>query len=137
MYDGILGMDWKDTHIKSISRKHQKLLFWDSTRNATSILGENGKPHIQLVTLTNLAKGMRKKQLVYDIPLSPISWSQVQSRTKWLNAYYYIFSEELTQFSPKCKVDYDIELIPSAQLISKKIYKILALKSIELKDYLT
>ena len=92
---------------------------------------------LQLVTLTNLAKGMRKKQLVYDIPLSPISWSQVQSRTKWLNACYYIFSEELTQFSPKCKVDYAIELIPSAQLISKKMYKILALKSIELKDYLT
>ena len=56
---------------------------------------------------------------------------------EWLSKYAYVFLEELMDLPPVREVDHAIELVPGAQPIAKRLYKMYVPESIELKEQLT
>ena len=93
-------MDWLSTHDVTISCRNQNLTFKDSYDNLVTVYGKNGKPKLQLVSLTKLAKGLRKKQMVYAVTLNPTKTDSNSTGPEWLEEYTDIFPQELMQFSP-------------------------------------
>ena len=119
VYDGILGMDWLISNHAIISCKEQNLSFRDVNGNTVLAHGKNGKPQLHLVTLTKLAKGLQKRQMVYAVTLNPTNKEPKQPGPQWLDEYADIFPEELTQLPPQREVDHAIELILGSQPIAK------------------
>ena len=85
---------------------------------------------------TKLFKHSQKNQRIYAVKLNPIDKPSSKNKPKWLSTYADIFPEELSQLPPKQELDHTIDLIPGAQSVAKRPYKISVPKAIELKDQL-
>ena len=92
-----------------------------------------GDPKLQIVTTTKLLKAYCKKQMVYAVKLNPLESLKPSNEPTWLTEYADVFLEELTQLPPPRDVDHAIDLIPRAQPISKRPYKMSLPEGIELK----
>ena len=84
-----------------------------------------------------MLKACHKKQLVFAVKLNPIDKPKSPSEPEWLSKFESIFPEELIELPPPKEVDHEIQLIPRAQPIAKRPYKISLLEVIELKEQLT
>ena len=74
--------------------------------------------------------------MVYAVKLNPVDKPSAKNKPDWLSNYEDIFPEELTQLPPKREVDHAIDLIPGAQPIARRPYKMSVPKAIELKEQL-
>ena len=137
VYDGILGMDWLKENKATLKCRDGILTFLDSQGQKAKVVGTHGKPELQLVTATKLLKGLRKRQMIYAVKLNPVDKEPRAQDPEWLSEYDDVFSEELTSLPPEREVDHAIELVPGAQPVAKRPYKMSVPKSIELKEQLT
>ena len=137
IYDGILGMDWLIKNEAALECKSGKLRFKDRDNREVTISGNRAKPELQLVTATKLLKGFRKKQMIYAVKLNPVDKAKTTNEPEWLSEFEDIFSEELSELPPPRDVDHAIELIPGAQPVAKRPYKMSLPEAIELKEQLT
>ena len=62
IYDGILGMDWLAKNDATLRCKDQKLIFTNNLGETVSINEKHGSPELQIVSLSKLIKGLRRKQ---------------------------------------------------------------------------
>ena len=75
--------------------------------------------------------------MVYAVKLNPIDKPSAGNEPEWLSNYEDIFPKELTQLPPKREVDHAIDLIPGAQPVARRPYKMSVPEAIELKEQLT
>ena len=75
--------------------------------------------------------------MIYAVKLNPIGKEPRAQDPEWLSEYDDVFLEELTNLPPEREVDHAIELVPGAQPVAKRPYKMSILESIELKEQLT
>ena len=75
--------------------------------------------------------------MVYAFKLNPLDKPPPSSEPDWLVEYADVFLEELTQLPLPRDVDHAIDLIPRAQLVAKRPYKMSLPKAIKLKEQLT
>ena len=136
-YDGILGMDWLSKNNALLHCKDALLTFQDSRGEKATISGTRGKPKLHLVTATKLLKGYRKKQMVYAVKLNPIEKSSEHPLPESLSDFEDIFPEELTELPPPRDIDHAIELLPGAQPVARRPYKMSVPEAAELKEQLT
>ena len=113
------------------------LTFLDSQGQKAKAMGTHGESKLQLVTATNLLKGLHKNQMIYALKLNLTSKNQDTQDPEWLSEYADVFLEELIELSPVREVDHAIELGPGAQHVAKRSYKMSVPESIELKEQLT
>ena len=137
VFDGILGMDWLAKHNATIECKAKLLRFITQLGEEVTIPGIGGDPKLQLVTTTKLLKAYCKKKMVYAIKLNPLESPKPSNEPTWLAEYVDVFLEELTQLPLPSDVDHAIDLIPQAQPIAKRPYKMSLPEAIELKQQLT
>lgn len=137
IYDGILGMDWLTLNDATVECKSRKLTFTSLLGGRVVTLGTRGDPKLHLVTATKLLKGHHKKQMIYAVKLNPIDKPPSSNEPEWLSEYADVFPEELTQLPPYREVDHAIELVPGAQPVAKRPYKMSLPEAIELKEQLT
>ena len=126
-------MDWLEEHSAIIKCKAKVLKFVTLLGEEVTITGIGGDPKLQLVIATKLLKAYRKKQMVYAVKHNPLENPKPWNEPTWLAEYADVFPEELTQLPPPRDVDHAIDLIPGAQLIAKRPYKMSLPKAIELK----
>ena len=136
-YDGILGMDWLSKNNALLHCKDALLTFQDSHGEKATISGTRGKPKLHLVTATKLLKGYRKKQMVYAVKLNPIEKSSEHPLPESLSDFEDVFPEELTELPPPRDIDHAIELLPGAQPVARRPYKMSVPEAAELKEQLT
>ena len=137
IFYGILGMDWLAKHNATIECKAKLLKFVTLLGEEVTITGIGGDPKLQLVTTTKLFKTYRKKQMVYAVKLNPLENPKPSNEPTWLAEYADVFPKEITQLPLPRDVDHAIDLIPGAQPIAKRPYKMSLPKAIELKQQIT
>ena len=137
IYDGILGMDWLAKNDATLRCKDQKLTFTSKLGETVSINGKHGFPKLQLVSLSKLIKGLRKRQMVYAVKINPTNSEEKSPGPVWLKDYEDIFHEEISKLPPYREVDHAMKLFPGAQPVAKRPYKMSVPKAIELKEQLT
>ena len=133
----ILGMDWLQENKATLKCQDGVLIFLDSQGQKAKVMGTHGESKLQLVTATKLLKGLRKNQMIYAVKLNPTGKNQDTQEPDWLSEYADVFPEELTDLPPVREVDHAIELVPGAQPVAKRPYKMSVPESIELKEQLT
>ena len=129
-------MDWLIKNTASIECKAGKLKFINSQGKQVVVIGTRGDPKLHLVSATKLLKAYRKKQMIYAVKLNPIDKPKSIDEPKWYSEFDDVFPEELTQLPPYREVDHAIELIPGAQPVARRPYKMSLPKAIELKEQL-
>lgn len=96
-----------------------------------------GESKLKPITTTKLLKGLHKNQMIYAVKLNPTGKNQDTNDPEWLSKYANVFLEELTDLTLVQLVDHAIELVPGAQPVAKRSYKMSVPESIELKEQLT
>ena len=137
IYDGILGMDWLIKNEDALECKSGQLRFKDRDKRDVTISGNRANPELKLVTATKLLKFFRKKQMIYAVKLNLVDKAKTTNELEWLSEFEDIFSEELSELPPPRDVDHASELIPGAQPVAKRPYKMSFPEAIELKEQLT
>ena len=130
-------MDWLIKNEVVLECKSGKLRFKDRGNREVTISGNRAKPELQLVTATKILKGFRKKQMIYAVKLNHVDKAKTTNEPEWLSEFEDIFSGELSELPPPRDVDHAIELIPGAQPVAKRPYKMSLPEAIELKEQLT
>lgn len=127
-------MDWLIQSKADIHCRRQGLItFLDRDGVKVQSHGKSGSPQLKLVKASSLLKGLKKCQAIYVVKLNPIDAKE----TDWLSEYSDVFQEESTEMPPKREVDHERELLPGAQPIAKRAYKMPVLpEAIELKEQL-
>ena len=75
--------------------------------------------------------------MIYAVKLNPVDKAKSTNELEWLSEFKDVFPEELTELPPPRDVDHAIELVPGAQPIAKRPYKMSLPEAIELKEQLT
>ncbi|MCO5560556.1 hypothetical protein L7F22_014171 [Adiantum nelumboides] len=126
-------MDWLRENDAHLHCKNALLSFVDSTLSQIIVSRKRGKPRLGLVNLTKITRAYKRNEAVYTVRLNPTNKNTKGEEPQWL----LVFPKELTELPPKCKVDHAIELIPRAQLVARRPYKMSLPESTELKEQLT
>ena len=130
-------MDWLKQNDAQIHCKHALLSFSNGQNGRVTVLGKRGQPKLQLVTFSKLLKAYRKRQMIYAVKLNPLDKDLPSTGPKWLEDFQDVFPEELTELPPPRELDHSIELIPGAQPVARRPYKMSLPESAELKEQLT
>ncbi|XP_021980333.1 uncharacterized protein LOC110876469 [Helianthus annuus] len=112
-FDVILGMDWLSHHSVSIDCQNRRVLFGD--RQCPALIFHGTRPRKSLKIISAL-KAQKFLYHVCDFP--------------------DVFPKELPGLPPDREVEFTIDLIPGAELISKALYRMAPLELKELKEQL-
>ncbi|MCO5560562.1 hypothetical protein L7F22_014177 [Adiantum nelumboides] len=137
IYDGILEMDWLSKNDAHLHCKNALLSFIYSTSSQVIVSGKRGKPQLRLENLTTIIRAYKKNEVVYTVRLNPTDKNTEGGEPQWLSKFEDLFLEELTELTPKWEVDHAIELIPGAQPVAQRPYKMSLPESTKLKEELT
>ena len=134
VYDGILGMDWLTTNRASIHYAQGTFSFIDNQGQESLVQGHNGRPKARLCKAKRQLKGYRAGDQIFVIKLNKIEEPEESTKPMWLQEFFDVFPEDLTELPPKREIDHDIEVIPGSEPISKRPYMMSLPEAIELKE---
>ena len=126
-------MDWLKEQDATVRCGKATLSFLNNDGQEVSILGVRGTPKLQLVCYSKMLKAYKRKQAIYAVKLNPVDKQPENPEPNWISKYDDVFPEELTELPPKREVDHAIELLPGAQPVARRPYKMSLPEATELK----
>ncbi|XP_052734048.1 uncharacterized protein LOC128196608 [Vigna angularis] len=119
--DVILGMDWLSTNHILIDSNKKELIFPDPEEaellSLQQVLKETKEGSLCFIILTHVE--IEKNEQNLDISI--------------VNEFSDVFPEEIPRFPPQREVEFSIDLIPKAGLVSISPYRMAPVELVELK----
>lgn len=135
-YDVLIGMDWLEKRWSIINCKRKTISYRDELGNEQEIQGILKPVQIRPITASQLAKCIRKKCQVYVIQ---VGYANSKDKVDTLGSipvvqeFADVFPEEIPGLPPKRDLDFTIELVPGAALVSRAPYRMSVPELTELK----
>jgi hypothetical protein len=123
-YDVILGMDWLSRHYAQVVCRQKVVHFCRPGEDVLEFRGEKVKEESYLISGARDQKLLCKSCIdclayLLNKPSEPRKIEEVLV----VNEYLDVFSTELTQVSPDREVEFSIDLVPTAEVVSRTPYR--------------
>lgn len=122
----LLGMDWLEKHWTLIDCKEKVVYYRDQNGNRQEIQGIRKPIHLRPITASQLGKCVRKGCRLYAIQVGLTESKDkaaLQENIPVVQEFKDVFPEEILGLPPKRDVDFTIELLPGASLVSRTPYR--------------
>eukprot|EP00253_Pinus_taeda_P002643 PITA_02643 len=135
-YDILIGMDWLEKHWSLVDCKTKIIYFRDHHGTRKEMQGIKRPVQIRPITANQLVKCIRKGCQVYAIQ---VGYADSKDKTTILNNFPVIqdltdvFPKEIPGLPPRRNIDFTIELVPGAALVSRAPYRMSVPDLTELK----
>ncbi|XP_019190722.1 PREDICTED: uncharacterized protein LOC109185196 [Ipomoea nil] len=133
----ILGMDWLGKFQAQILCGEQKVVLRGPNGKRVSYHGSHKNPEVKLVNMMKMRKYMTKGHEAFLCSIEDLSTKTVGPRTiPVVNEFTDVFLDEIPGAPPPWEVEFTIDLMPGAALISKPPYRLAPKEMKELKTEL-
>eukprot|EP00253_Pinus_taeda_P019019 PITA_19019 len=135
-YDILIGMDWLEKHWSLVDCKTKIIYYRDQQGNSKEMQGIRRPVQVRPITANQLVKCVRKGCQVYAIQ---VGYADSKDKTSSLNnipviqEFEDVFLEEIPGLPPRRDIDFTIELVPGAALVSRAPYRMSVPELTELK----
>ena len=134
-FDFILGMDWLSRYGATIDCRRKMVTFQPEGEEPFVFVGSGHGPRLPLITALKARELMH--QGCVGFLASVIDTTQVVSvkpkETRVVCEFLDVFSEELPGLPPRCEIEFEIELVPGTEPVSKELYRMALAELKELK----
>ncbi|XP_074337001.1 uncharacterized protein LOC141674179 [Apium graveolens] len=136
-FDIILGMDWLSEHRATIDCQGKRVIFGDADKPEFVYQGSQPKGDVKLISALKASKLLSKGCDGYLAFVKDTSKDEPRIEDyPVMREYEDVFPDELPGLPPHREVEFTIELVPSAEPISKAPYRMAPLELQELKEQL-
>eukprot|EP00253_Pinus_taeda_P027125 PITA_27125 len=135
-YDILIGMDWLEKHWSLVDCKSEIIYYRDQQGNNKEMQGIKRPVQVRPITANQLVKCVWKGCQVYAIQ---VGYANSKDKSAALNnipviqEFTDVFPEEIPGLPPRRNIDFTIELVPGAALVSRAPYRMSVPELIELK----
>ncbi|KAL9250173.1 Retrovirus-related Pol polyprotein from transposon 17.6-like protein [Drosera capensis] len=136
-FEIVLGMNWLERH-KAVMNCEKKTIKLQSPKGGRLFFhGEGSRPDLQIISAMRASRFLKKGCQGYLCSLeSPVSQELSTDDIPVVRDYPDVFPDELPRLPPTRELDFNIELVPGAALISKAPYRMAPAELKELKTQL-
>ena len=132
--DIVLGMDWLSKHGAIINCQREKVTLEGSKEKRVTIWGTNNNKECPFISALSAGKLLRQGCTVFLCYVNEDKNRDVKlNDIPVVKEFPAIFFKEIPGLPPKRKIDFEIELEPSARPISKPPYRMAPAELRELK----